>query len=394
MSETNLSRRKFLSGSLAAAAGAAAAPVILPQVAHAASESGMLVTVLDLSKCVGCEACVEACRDEWQGTVPDPVSPIPKPFPERVPIEDWSKLKDVQDRLTPYNFLYVEKLFFDHKGQERELNVPRRCMHCINPPCTNLCPFGAGRVESNGIAHIDPEVCLGGNKCKQVCPWHIPQRQSGLGVYLDILPSLAGNGIMTKCHRCLPLVKKGEKPRCVTACPYDVQSIGLRPEMLAKAEELARQKAQEDGADPNRWRDYVYGLEENGGTNTIYVSPVPVSEVAGAMDAKHKENEQENLVQAMAGVFKTTGSGKGGGPGRGQGKGKGLPRKRPGIVSNMGRPHLHRVGNSMANEENLGKAVLLAPIAGLAAGFLKLFGMAMKTGADTPQTPAPKGGQS
>jgi Fe-S-cluster-containing dehydrogenase component len=393
MSENGLTRRKFLSGGLAAAAGAAAAPVVLPQAAHAADEAGMLTTVLDLSKCVGCESCVEACRDQWQETVPDPVSPFPQPFPARVPIEDWSKHKDVQDRLTPYNFLYIEKLFFDYKGEERELNVPRRCMHCINPPCTNLCPFGAGRVEENGIAHIDPEVCLGGNKCKQVCPWHIPQRQSGTGLYLNLLPTLAGNGTMFKCHRCLPLVKKGEQPRCVTECPYDVQSIGLRPEMMAKAEELARKMAKEDSGDPERWRDYVYGIEENGGTNTVYVSPIPFAVVSKAMDKHHKENEAENIAQAKQGIAKKIGAGQGRGQGRGAGRGRGVPAKRPAVLSNLGRPHMHPVANSMSNEENLGKAILLAPVAGLAAGFLKLFSKAISSG-DRPNDQGTKGGQS
>ena len=363
-----ISRRNFLRGGLAAAAGVAASGVVLPQAVQAA-QGDELCTVLDLSKCIGCEACVDACRDTWQDTVPDPVRPIPSPFPPRVPIQDWSKRKEVSDRLTPYNFLYVEHLEVEHQGQLKELNVPRRCMHCVNPPCANLCPFGAGRVEKAGIVHIDPQVCLGGAKCKQVCPWQIPQRQSGVGVYLDILPSYAGNGVMFKCHRCLPLVKEGKQPRCVEVCPEQVQSIGPREQMLARAEALARQKAATDGASPDRWRDYIYGLEENGGTNTIYVAPMPFKAVSAAIDKAH--------AQAAPGQ----------GKGRAAAAKQGGKRRKAGFA---GRPPMGPVANTMDGAENLTAALVLAPLAGLAAGFTKLFGKKPPR----PQPPSQEGGQS
>ncbi len=358
----HISRRGFLKSGLAAAAGAAASSVALPQ-AVMASGGRELCTLLDLSKCIGCEACVEACREQWQSTVPNPTGPMPKSFPDRVPIEDWSKHKDVQDRLTPYNFLYVDMLAVNHKGQEVELNVPRRCMHCQNPPCTNLCPFGAGRVESNGIVRIDPDICLGGAKCKQVCPWDVPQRQSGVGLYLDILPEYAGNGAMFKCHRCMPLVEKGQLPRCIEVCPEKVQSIGPRTEMVAKAEALAREMAQKDGASPDKWGEYIYGLEENGGTNTLYVSPVPFNEVNQAMVAQHQEQAKEDMLSGMPPITRS------GGQGRGQGQGAG--KKLGGNLARFGRPSMAPVADSMASEKNLTLALMIAPIAGIAAGLGK-----------------------
>ncbi len=344
-----ISRRNFLKGGAAAAAGLAASSVVLPQAAMA-STGDELCTVLDLSKCIGCEACVDACRETWQSTVPDPVQPIPKPFPARVPIQDWSKKKHVQDRLTPYNFLYIEQLAVTHKGDELEVYVPRRCMHCSNPPCTNLCPFGAGRVEKNGVVHIDPDICLGGAKCKKVCPWSVPQRQSGVGVYLDILPEYAGNGVLFKCHRCLPLVKEGKQPRCVEVCPEKVQTIGPRQAQIDQAIALAKQKATADGMKEDDWKDYVYGLDENGGTNTIYVSQVPFSVLAGAIAADHAARM---------------------GKGKGAGATKGGRKMKAGARGLM---HMGPVANSMASEENLTWALVLAPLAGLAAGFTKLFG--------------------
>lgn len=342
MKKAKLSRRDFLRTGAAALGLAAGSAVAAPQAVEAAG-NGALCTVFDLKKCIGCEECVNECRDRWQSSVPDPVRPIPRPFPQRVPIEDWSGRKEVQDRLTPYNFLYIEMLEVEHQGETLELNIPRRCMHCDNPPCTNLCPFGAGRVEANGVVHIDSEICLGGAKCKKVCPWHIPQRQSGVGLYLNMMPSLAGNGAMFKCHRCLPLVRQGKLPKCVEACPEKVQSIGPRDQMLSQAVALAKTRAVEDGQPESAYEDYLYGLHENGGTSTIYVSPLPFEKVRQALNAQHRDLIKEERAHAAQ-------------------QGKKLRK------GNQGRPHMNPAADSMASEENLAWAVLLAPLAGAAAG--------------------------
>jgi len=73
---------------------------------------------------------------------------------------------------------------------------------------------------------------------------------------------------MYKCDRCYARVADGELPACIEACPEDVQTIGPRDEILRKAHALAREI-----------NGYIYGEKENGGTNTIYVSPVPFEEL-------------------------------------------------------------------------------------------------------------------
>jgi len=67
-----------------------------------------LATLLDLSKCVGCGACAEACREAHQADYPEPEKPFPKMYPSRVKAEDFSASRDVDDRLTPYNWLFIQ----------------------------------------------------------------------------------------------------------------------------------------------------------------------------------------------------------------------------------------------------------------------------------------------
>jgi hypothetical protein len=128
------------------------------------------------------------------------------------------------------------------------------------------------------------------------------------------MPSLAGNGVMYKCDRCYDRVADGELPACIEACPEDVQTIGPRDEIIKKAHALAKEI-----------NGYIYGEAENGGTNTIYVSPVPF----------------EELNQKIA-------------------KGK-------------GKPHLEPVEDTMAQANNLAAAMLVAPVAGIAAAVGKYF---------------------
>lgn len=307
---SRLSRRRFFQ-----AAGVGAVAAVLPASARAAATSPgkaeELATVLDLSQCIGCGACVEACREVNGHKYPEPDKPFPAMFPERVKVEDWSDKRFTDDRLTPYNWLYIQTVSGEYQGRPFELHIPRRCLHCQNPPCANLCPWGSAFRQADGIVRINEDICLGGGKCRDVCPWHIPQRQTGVGLYLKLMPRFAGNGVMYKCDRCFDLLAQGGLPACIEVCPMQIQSIGPRSEMLAKAHALAEEM-----------NGFVYGEQENGGTNTFYVSPIPFDVLDQAAEK---------------------------GPGR---------------------PHLAPVQDSMAKAENLTWAVFAAPLAGVAAGLL------------------------
>jgi Fe-S-cluster-containing dehydrogenase component len=306
--EHSISRRAFLRGGLAATAALAATRLPGAAAGAGSDPSRYLATLIDIRRCIGCEACVEACREANSTKFPEPLKPFPRMVPARVKVSDWSEKRDVNDRLTPYNWLFIQHATVTVNGKETELTVPRRCMHCVNPPCVKLCPWGSAKQLQNGISRIDADICLGGSKCKDTCPWSVPQRQTGVGLYLDILPSYAGNGVMFKCDRCYDRIAEGGAPACIEACPEGVQTIGPREEIIAQAHEIAREIG---GA--------IYGEIENGGTNTIYVSPVPFAE----------------LNRAMA-------------------KGD-------------GRPHLEPVADAMAEANAIASAILLAPVAGIAA---------------------------
>ena len=317
---TNQSRRQFFKR-VGIASGAM---LLTSEGARAASDPRMRIgSLIDLTLCDGCKgeaipACVSACRDKNQARFPEPQKPI-QPYWPRKKYEDWSNERDRIDRLTPYNWTFVEHLSVDG----REIHVPRRCMHCDNPACLNLCPFGTIGKSDTGAVHIDPEFCMGGAKCRDVCPWEIPQRQAGVGLYLKLTPKLAGGGTMYKCDGCMDLQAKGKQPECAAKCPKN--AIIFAP--MDEIKHLAQTRAKEING-------YTYGLKEGGGTGTVYVSPVPFEKINSAIMAEKSAKDD----------------------------------KRP------GRPHMNpNTPDSMEDASTWMMASLIAPIAGVAAAAISVY---------------------
>lgn len=305
---TQMNRRSFLK---AAAGTAALSGVGLPKKSFAAKET-QIATLIDLSLCDGCvdrkiPACVNACKEINKNKIPQVVDPIPEPWPRKT-IEDWSKKREAFHRLTPYNFIYVHEADIDVAGRKKTVFVPRRCMHCDNPACATICPFSANHKNKNGVVVIDQELCFGGAKCRDVCPWEIPQRQSGVGIYLHVLPGLMGNGVMYKCDLCIERLAAEQMPGCIEACPRKAMLIGTRSSIEKEADLRASQM-----------HGYVYGKKQNGGTSTLYVSPVPFEEINKTM--MKKPGQPDMRIE--------------------------IPRR-------------------MAKTDSLGRAVLAAPVLGLA----------------------------
>ena len=209
----NISRRSFLRGTLAAAAADGRFPCSLPTAVRGA-EPTELATLIDIRKCIGCEACVEACRDANDARIPGAPKRLTRR--SRVKAEDFGKT----GRPGPAHALLA--LHPDGGGDAETLTIPRRCMHCQNPPCADLCPWGASRKLV-----IDPGSASAGRNA----------RSSARGTYIDLLPAYAGNGVMFK-YRCHQRMADGELPACIEACPESVQKIGPRADIVKEAHAL------------------------------------------------------------------------------------------------------------------------------------------------------------
>ena len=127
-----------------------------------------------------------------------------------------------------------------YKMQESEKTapywMPTLCQHCDKPPCVKVCPVDATFKRQDGIVLIDNERCIGCRFCMAACPystrvfnWNEPDQpaEAHEGEYT---PDYAGKpsvkGTVDKCDFCPHMIKMGELPHCVSACPNDVYSFG------------------------------------------------------------------------------------------------------------------------------------------------------------------------
>ena len=192
-----MSRRTLLQASAALGAsalviGGAVAPGAMACADGAATEGGSGSTqygfLVDLTKCVNCELCVEACRRE---------NHLSDDTPDRRRIS----------------------LYVNAKGENVTLSTS--CMHCAEPSCLQVCPAGAITKGEAGIVAVDQERCIGCKYCYQACPYEVPRYNS---VAMD------------KCDCCLGAgVPAGGTPHCVRACKFDALRYGPLDDLLASA---------------------------------------------------------------------------------------------------------------------------------------------------------------
>jgi len=184
--------------------------------------------LLDTTRCVGCGACYQACKEQNQ---------LPK-----------TADSFLHDNLSANTFTVVN----NRSGRF----VRRMCMHCEEPTCVSVCPVGALEKTATGAVVYDKEKCFGCRYCLQACPFGVPKYE-----WESAAP------FMKKCDMCSERQAKGLATACATACPTGATKFGTRDALLAEARARI-------AAEPNRYYDYVYGVEEVGGTSVLIISDV------------------------------------------------------------------------------------------------------------------------
>lgn len=190
---------------------------------------------IDLERCMGCRACMEACKVENN---------------------------------TGQNiyWMYVFRLERGKYPDSFWFFMPRPCMHCDNAPCVKVCPVGARHKREDGLVLTDYDRCIGCRYCEVACPysvnyfnWKKPaanqyytwkeediygSRSTVKEVTMGAVPpyrnpdhqKLYGKrlvsggghykGVMEKCTFCVHRLEKGLLPACVANCPVQVFTFG------------------------------------------------------------------------------------------------------------------------------------------------------------------------
>ncbi len=166
---------------------------------------------VDTRLCVGCNACVLACKAE--------------------------------NRLSEDGFR--DWIVTETRGKFPELMQEirsERCNHCGHPPCVTSCPTAASHRQEGGTVLVDHNKCTGCKVCIASCPY------GARYVHED--------GYVDKCTFCLHRVRKGEAPACVSICPTfclhfgDLNDPGSEVSKLLLTRKYKTLKT-EEGLEPN-----------------------------------------------------------------------------------------------------------------------------------------------
>ena len=204
--------------------------------------------VVDLTACVGCRTCEQACNR---------VNRLPPPT-ERL---DDRTVLDQKRRPTTRAFTVVNRYYSGRLDEQNQLvptYVKIQCMHCQDPACASACITGALHKKDNGAVSYDKSKCVGCRYCLVACPFQIPAYE-----YFDPLTPR-----VRKCTFCYDRVNAGGRPGCAAACPMEAITFGNRRALL----EVTHRKI---AANPVRYLNRIYGEKEVGGTSWMYISGDP-----------------------------------------------------------------------------------------------------------------------
>ncbi len=204
--------------------------------------------VVDLTACVGCRTCEQACNR---------VNDLPPPK-ERL---DDRTVLDRKRRPEASSFTVINRYYSGRLDEQNELvptYVKIQCMHCQDPACASACITGALSKKDNGAVHYNKSRCVGCRYCLVACPFQIPAYE-----YFDPLTPR-----VRKCTFCFDRISVGGKPGCAAACPVEAITFGNRNMLL----EVARRKITDN---PGRYLRKIYGESEVGGTSWMYISSEP-----------------------------------------------------------------------------------------------------------------------
>ena len=219
-------------------------------------QKGKYAFLIDASLCIDCRSCMVACSVEHNVSMTS----------TRI----WMKgtgILGLFPELTSYT-------------------APFHCMHCDDPSCVSACTVGALQRNEDGIVVYDAYRCIGCRYCMYACPFEVPN--------MDLDEQLP---LIVKCDMCEDRLNQGLEPACAATCLTGAIQFGNREEMLQQAH--IRMKENPDLC------DHIYGEHENGGTSTLYLSPISCDELCfpcvGTHSTAYSNRQVTETTPAVAG---------------------------------------------------------------------------------------------
>ena len=228
--------------------------------------------VIDVDKCIGCQACVVACQSE-----------------NNIPVNEEEHF----NLRRPIQWIRVERYWEGEFPDVKARFIPIMCQHCDNAPCEPVCPVFATYHNSQGLNVQVYNRCIGTRFCANNCPYHVrffnfwePSWPESLKNQLNPDVTVRSRGIMEKCTFCIQRIRRTERESgrdgnelkdgdralntaCVNACPTDTLVFGDFNNPESRVSKLRKKEM-----DDHHGRGYKMLDELGTSPNVIYLKKV------------------------------------------------------------------------------------------------------------------------